>query len=73
MRGAHELTQTLLRAGPQHRVPAVGHQAIRQEIDGTALEPLREELLERREIATPVEQPHPAIAAIEHMADQARL
>jgi hypothetical protein len=61
----HESPQVAVVLGPQHEVPMVGQQAIREDPHGTAFRRLFQHLLERFEIGVLQEQPHPSHAAIQ--------
>ena len=66
---AHEVREIPIAIQPQHQMPVIRHQAVRQDAHGNALGP-GQHPLERGVIAVLVKERLPAIRAIEHVIDQ---
>jgi hypothetical protein len=69
---AHKASQCLRLPGPQDQMPVIRHQAPREQFDGIPLQILGEDLAKGEVVGVLVEDPHPAIAAVEDVIVAAR-
>jgi hypothetical protein len=63
----HQFAQIRAGLGPQHQVPMIGHQAIRQQLNGVSRKPFTQHTLKSKKVFILVKQLHPSIAAIQNM------
>ena len=69
----HERLELPRASRPQHQVPVIPHQTPRQQLDIKSLKALRQYLEKRLKVPDFPEDHHPAIAAVQHVINQARL
>jgi hypothetical protein len=66
----HERRQRAVRPWREDQMPVVAHQAVGQQVDAEAVEPLGQHAFEGGEVAVLVEQPHAAVATVGHVVDR---